>query len=132
MKAKAAASIAAGLTDVAVLFFGRAGGRTGPSGTATPKARAPRTHDWSFDTAGGYMTSWYAMWAQRYMHEFNVTHADLAEVAVFIRYHATLNPDSVMGGKGEITGEDVLASRYVCEPLHLLDAPSTTTAATPS
>jgi acetyl-CoA acetyltransferase len=67
------------------------------------------------------MTSWYAMWAQRYMHEFNVTNADLAEVAVFTRYHATLNPDSVMGSRGEITVDDVLASRYVCEPLHLLD-----------
>jgi acetyl-CoA acetyltransferase len=55
------------------------------------------------------------------MHEFNVTNEDLAEVAVFTRYHATLNPDSVMGRKGEITVEDVLASRYVCEPLHLLD-----------
>jgi acetyl-CoA acetyltransferase len=61
------------------------------------------------------------MWARRYMHEFNVTNADLAEVAVFTRYHATLNPDSVMGSRGEITVEDVLASRYVCEPLHLLD-----------
>jgi len=26
------------------------------------------------------------------MHEFNVTHADLAEVAVFTRYHATSTP----------------------------------------
>jgi len=125
--AKAAAAIAAGLTDVAVLFFGRAGNRTGPGGTKAPEqgaaqVRAPRVpDDWSFATAGGYMTSWYAMWARRYMHEFNVTHADLAEVAVFTRYHATLNPDSVMGRKGEITVEDVLASRYVCEPLHLLD-----------
>ncbi len=119
--AKAAASIAAGLTDVAVLFFGRAGNLTGPRGTAVPD-RAPRVRDdWSFATAGGYMTSWYAMWARRYMHEFNVTNADLAEVAVFTRYHATLNPDSVMGRKGEITVDDVLASRYVCEPLHLLD-----------
>ena len=80
--AKAAASIAAGLTDVAVLFFGRAGARTGPGGTAVPD-RAPRVaDDWSFATAGGYMTSWYAMWAQRYMHEFGVTGDDLAGVAV--------------------------------------------------
>ena len=88
--------------------------------------------DWSFATAGGYMTSWYAMWAQRYMHEFNVTNADLAEVAVFTRYHATLNPDSVMGSRGEITVEDVLASRYVCEPCTCWTARSTPTAAMPS
>jgi acetyl-CoA acetyltransferase len=120
--AKASAAIAAGMTDCAVLFFGRAGRRTGPGGTAVPTDKAPRVaDDFSFATAGGYMTSWYAMWAQRYMHEFNVTNADLAEVAVFTRYHATLNPDSVMGSRGEITVDDVLASRYVCEPLHLLD-----------
>jgi acetyl-CoA acetyltransferase len=55
------------------------------------------------------------------MHEFGVTSEDLAEVAVFTRHHATLNPDSVMGRKGEITVDDVLSSRYICEPLHLLD-----------
>jgi acetyl-CoA acetyltransferase len=121
MLAKAATAIAGGLTNVAVLFFGRAGSRTGPGGTPAPTS-APRIRDaWSFDTAGGFMTSWYAMWARRYMHEFRVSNADLAEVAVFTRYHATLNPDSVMGGRGEITVDDVLASRFVCEPLHLLD-----------
>jgi acetyl-CoA acetyltransferase len=121
MLAKAATAIAGGLTNVAVLFFGRAGSRTGPGGTTTPNS-APRIRDaWSFDTAGGFMTSWYAMWARRYMHEFRVSNADLAEVAVFTRYHATLNPDSVMGRRGEITVDDVLASRFVCEPLHLLD-----------
>ena len=119
--AKAAVSIAAGLTDVAVLFYGRAGQLTGPRGVATAQ-RAPRVaDDFSFNLAGGYMSTWYAMWAQRYMHEFNVTNADLAEVAVFTRHHATLNPDSVMGRKGDITVDDVLASRYVAEPLHLLD-----------
>ena len=118
--AKATASIAAGLTDVAVLFYGKAGRLTGPRGTATPD-KAPRVPDWSFSQHGAYMTAWYAMWAQRYMHEFGATSADLAEVAVFTRYHATLNPDSYMGHRGEITVEDVLTSRYVCEPLHLLD-----------
>jgi acetyl-CoA acetyltransferase len=67
------------------------------------------------------MTPWYAMWAQRYMHEFKVTNEDLAQVAVTHRYHATLNPDSVMGRRGEITVDDVLGSRVVASPLHLLD-----------
>jgi acetyl-CoA acetyltransferase len=119
--AKAAAAIAAGLTEVAVLFYGKAGSWTGPRGTATPVDRAPRAPEWSFAQAGAYMTTWYALWAQRYMHEFGVTNEQLAEVAVFTRHHATLNPDSVMGRKGDITVEDVLSSRWVCEPLHLLD-----------
>ena len=49
------------------------------------------------------MTPWYAMWAQRYMHEFGVTSEDLAEVAVRHRYHATLNPAWVMGRRGPLT-----------------------------
>ena len=38
------------------------------------------------------------------------------EVAVTHRYHATLNPDSVMGRRGEITVDDVLSSRMICSP----------------
>ena len=67
------------------------------------------------------MTPWYAMWAQRYMHEFGVTGEDLAEVAVTHRYHATLKPDSVMGSRGPLTVEDVVGSRMVASPLHLFD-----------
>jgi acetyl-CoA acetyltransferase len=55
------------------------------------------------------------------MHEFGVTSEDLAEVAVTHRYHATLNPASIMGHKGEITVDDVVSSRMIASPLHLLD-----------
>jgi acetyl-CoA acetyltransferase len=108
------------MCEVVVLFYGKAGSLVGPRGTAAAD-RAPRVPDWSFYQSGAYMTTWYALWAQRYMHEFGATHADLAEVAVFTRYHATLNPNSIMGRKGEITVEDVLNSRPICEPLNLLD-----------
>ena len=67
------------------------------------------------------MIPFYAMWARRYMHEFGVTAEDLAQVAIVDRYHATLNPDSIMGRRGEITADDVLGSRLICDPLHLLD-----------
>src|ERR1700722_529733 len=45
--AKAAASIAAGMTDVAVLFYGKAGRYTGPRGTATAVDKAPRVSPWN-------------------------------------------------------------------------------------
>ena len=80
--------------------------RGAKSGT-DPCARCPRTGAWGYDIHGAYMTPWYAMWAQRYMHDFGVTNADLAQVAVTHRYHATLNPDSVMGRRGEITFDDI-------------------------
>jgi acetyl-CoA acetyltransferase len=118
---RASTAIAAGLAECVVCFYGKTGRRTAPQATDTPATGAPRVPEWSFAPQGAYMSAWYAMWAQRYMHEFGVTSADLAEVAVFTRYHATLNPDSVMGEKGEITVDDVLSSKMICEPLHLLD-----------
>jgi acetyl-CoA C-acetyltransferase len=117
---KSAGAIAAGLADVVVMFYGKSGVRTGPSGTGV-QDKAPRVQEWSFAQSGTYMTTWYALWAQRYMHEFGTTHADLAEVAVLARRHATLNPNSVMGSRGEITVQDVLESRPICSPLNLLD-----------
>jgi acetyl-CoA acetyltransferase len=118
---KSAAAIAAGLADVVVMFYGKAGVRAGIQNLGGDDARAPRVQEWSFEQSGAYMTTLYALWAQRYMHEFGVKHADLAEVAVFARHHATLNPASVMGAKGEITVDDVLDSRPICSPLNLLD-----------
>lgn len=118
--AKAALAVASGMCEVAVLFWGKAGYQLGPSGQGAA-SRAPRVGDFSFDPHGAYMSGWYAMWARRYMHEFGVTNEDLARVAVTHCHHATLNPDSVMGHKGEISVDNVLGSRFICEPLHLFD-----------
>ena len=103
-----------------VVFWGKAGWKIGPGGRPAAST-APRIYDWGGDVHGAYMTPWYAMWAQRYMHEFGVTSEDLAEVAVRHRYHATLNPASVMGRRGPLTVEDVVSSRIVSSPLHLFD-----------
>src|ERR1700761_402372 len=117
---KAALAISAGLAHVVVVFWGKAGWKIGPGSKPVPAA-APRTYDWAFDVHGAYMTTWYAFWAQRYMHEFGITSEDLAEVAVAHRHHATLNPSSIMGPRGELTVEDVVSSRMVASPLHLFD-----------
>ena len=63
----------------------------------------------------------YAVLARRHMHEYGTTPEQLAEVAVAQRHSATLHPRSVMGPRGDITVDDVLASRMVADPLHLLD-----------
>lgn len=118
--AKAAAAIAAGMCNVVVIFWGSAGYRIGPSGSAVP-VKAPRNYDWHFNIHGAFMTPFYALWAKRYMHETGATSEDLARVAVIAREYAVKNPESVMGHKGEITIDDVLNSRMVSDPLHLLD-----------
>jgi acetyl-CoA acetyltransferase len=63
----------------------------------------------------------YAILAQRHMYEFGTTSEQLAEIAVAQRYGATLQPLSVHGRRGELTIDDVLSSRMIADPLHLLD-----------
>lgn len=118
--AKAAEAISAGTCKVAVAWVAHAGGGNSPGSKAVPTA-APRLPDFHWEIQGAYMTPLYALWAQRYMHEFGVSGEDLAQVAVVHRDHAVLNPDSVMGRKGPVTVDDVLSSRMVADPLHLLD-----------
>src|SRR5215472_1684008 len=61
----------------------------------------------------------YALAAMRHMHEYGTTAAQLAEVAVATRKWASMNDKAMM--RDPITIEDVLQSRWVAEPLHLLD-----------
>jgi acetyl-CoA acetyltransferase len=63
----------------------------------------------------------FALLARRHMHLYGTTPSQLAAVAVAERHSATLHPLSVMGSRGDITVDDVLASRMVADPLHLLD-----------
>ena len=60
-----------------------------------------------------------ALAAARHMHEFGTTSEQLAEVAVATRRWAQLNPRALM--RDPLTIEDVLASRLISWPLHLLD-----------
>jgi acetyl-CoA acetyltransferase len=117
---KAALAISAGMCNVVVAFWGKAGWKLGPGGTAVPD-HAPRMPEWHYALFGGGYAHFYALWAQRYLHEFGLDSEDLAQVAVTHRDHATLNPESVMGSRGPITVDDVLSSRMVSSPLHLLD-----------
>ena len=61
----------------------------------------------------------YALSAQRHMFEYGTTSEQLAEVAVTFRNHAMRHPKAQK--RTPITIQDVLASRMIASPLHLLD-----------
>ena len=69
---------------------------------------------------GLYTAAEFALIAQRHMHLYGTRPEALAEVAAAIRTNGARNPDAVMYGR-EVTPEDVLASRLVADPFHLLD-----------
>lgn len=73
--------------------------------------------DWEV-RQGLSMPAVYAMRAQRYMHEFGLTRAQLAAVAVKNRRHGAANPDAQM--RTPVTLDEVLAARAIAEPLTLL------------
>ena len=91
---------------------------------------AAATGGGKFDRAQGWgdpMSIWgfmsaaanSAITAARHMALYGTTSRQLGEIAVACRHHASLNPDAVM--RKPITVDDHQASRWVVEPLHLLD-----------
>lgn len=115
---QAAAAVAAGLCDVALIAYGstqRSQGRA--TGTGWAEAFAPADH---FELPyGTLIAARYALVTQRHMYEHGTTSAQLAEIAVACRKHAALNPLALY--RDPITVDDVLKSRMICSPLHLLD-----------
>jgi acetyl-CoA C-acetyltransferase len=115
--AHAAAAIAAGLCEVCVVAFGSTiASSRGPMGAGGGGADSCDQFEIPF---GPTTVGAYAMVAQRHMHDYGTTPEQLAEVAVTMRLHASMNP--VAKYRNPITVEDVLASRVISSPLHLLD-----------
>ncbi|MBI4192842.1 MAG: thiolase [Betaproteobacteria bacterium] len=68
---------------------------------------------------GPGIAAMYALVAQRHMHEYGTTREQFAEVAVSMRYNASLNPEAVY--RDPITIEDVLKAKLISTPLGMLD-----------
>jgi acetyl-CoA acetyltransferase len=117
-------AIAAGVTDVVVCyraFNERSGLRYGQARERGQAVNTQMIHySWyqpfGLDTPAG----WVAMYARRYMHQYGATSEDFGRVAVASRKHAATNPAAWFYRK-QITLEEHQASRWIVEPLHLLD-----------
>jgi len=122
---QAAMAVATGVADVVVAyraFNERSGARYGQvNGALATQVNASGT-DNAFSYPHGLSTpaSFVAMVAQRYMHVTGATSADFGAVAVADRKHASTNPKAFFHGK-PITLDDHQSSRFIAEPLHLLD-----------
>jgi acetyl-CoA C-acetyltransferase len=61
----------------------------------------------------------YAMAARRHMHEYGTTSEQLAEIRVAASHHAQYNENALY--QDPVTVEDVVSSKTIADPLHLLD-----------
>jgi acetyl-CoA acetyltransferase len=123
--ALAAMAVATGVADVVVCyraFNERSGRRFGAGIQDIPNAATAERAQFSWTTPFGQLTpaSWVAMVARRYMHLYGATSQDFGRVAVAGRRHAATNPAAWFYNQ-PITLEDHQASRWIVDPLHLLD-----------
>lgn len=121
---QAAMAVATGIADVVVCyraFNERSWYRYGSAVVRQPAPTADMVHfSWILPFGLSTPASWVAMFARRYMHEFGATSEDLGRVTVADRKHAATNPDAFFYQR-PITLEDHQASRWIVEPLRLLD-----------
>ena len=68
---------------------------------------------------GGSTHNTYGMCAMRHMHEYGTTSEQLAWIKVAASHHAQWNEHAFL--RDVVTVEDVVNSRMIADPLHLLD-----------
>ncbi|CAN5372892.1 thiolase domain-containing protein [soil metagenome] len=118
----AAQAIAAGKCTVALItlagrprqnkFFPGGAGRPGQLSDGPPEAGFENIY-------GGSTHNTYGMCAMRHMYEYGTTSEQLAWIKVAASHHAQWNEHAFL--KDVVTVEQVVNSRMISDPLHLLD-----------
>ena len=122
--------IAAGKCNLALITYGstshsdrRAIGTAGATGGGPPNFFKNMEDPWGLTLIGNY-----AMVKMRHRFQYGTTDEQFATISVATRRHAMRNPEAVKAmtdlefvGVNEISIEDVLDSRTVAYPLHLLE-----------
>jgi len=114
----AVAAIRAGYAKTILITHGESGrSRVGAPPYRLDLSSPPGQFEAPYGTMGP--TTTFTIPALRYMKEYGLTHEQLAYVAVAQRQWAAKNPRAMF--RDIITVEDVLASRIVAYPFHLLE-----------
>ncbi|WP_210592191.1 lipid-transfer protein [Streptomyces sp. GESEQ-35] len=120
---QAALAVATGVAEVVVCYraFNERSGRRFGSGVQhrEPSAEGAAL-GWSLPFGLLTPASWVAMAAQRYLHTYGLAPDVFGHVAVMDRKYAATNPAAYFHGR-PITLADHAASRWIAEPLRLLD-----------
>ncbi|MGC4907404.1 lipid-transfer protein [Streptomyces cyaneofuscatus] len=120
---QAALAVASGVADVVVCYraFNERSGRRFGSGVQRREPTAEGAAlGWNLPSGLLTPASWVAMAAQRYLHTYGLEPEVFGQVAVVDRRHAARNPAAYFHGQ-PITLADHAASRWIVEPLRLLD-----------
>ncbi|MFK7730497.1 MAG: thiolase [Pseudomonadales bacterium] len=114
----AASAIATGMAETIVISMGDSL-RSGMTREQAAKTQSSTGHPLYEQVYGQTVPSYYAFIAAAHMAEYGTTQAQYAEIAVAARAHAANNPTAQK--RELISVDDVLGSRMIADPLHLLD-----------
>ncbi|MEH6516324.1 MAG: thiolase family protein [Halioglobus sp.] len=114
----AASAIATGMADTIVISMADSL-RSSLTREQAMLAQSSTGHPQFEQPYGLTVPGYYALIAQAHMAQYGTTSEHFAEIAVAARAHAALNPTAQK--RELITVEDVIASRMIADPLHLLD-----------
>ncbi len=119
---QAAMAVATGAASVVVCYRALNGRSWRRFGTSTHSKPTASTIHYSWLIPFGLTTpaGWVAMFARRYMHTYGATGEDFGRVAVSHRRHAATNPAAWFHDQ-PIELDDHQSSRWIVEPLRLLD-----------
>ncbi|GGR50089.1 lipid-transfer protein [Streptomyces netropsis] len=120
---QAALAVASGLAEVVVCYraFNERSGRRFGAGVQRREPSAEGVAlGWALPFGLLTPASWMAMAARRYLHAYGLEPEVFGHVAVTARRHAATNPAAHFHGR-PITLADHAASRWIAEPLRLLD-----------
>jgi acetyl-CoA acetyltransferase len=118
---EAASAIATGQCHTVIIGAGSAGVYTELASTAP----WTRPHNEFVASWGLFTAAEFALIARRHMHMYGTTPWQLATVSATIRNNGHINPDAIYQGRGPFTPQDILDSRMVADPFHLLDCAMT-------
>ena len=114
----AASAIVTGMADIIVIAMADCLS-SGLSREQSLLAQSSTGHPQFEQPYGPTVPAYYALIAQAHMAKFGTLPEHFAEIAVACRAHAIQNKAAQM--RDPITVEDVLNSRMIADPLHLLD-----------
>jgi len=118
---EAASMIAFGECEVVLIAAGGAAMYTERSATA-PWTRPSNELVMPY---GMFTAAEFALMARRHMLEYGTTADQLALVAATVRNNGHVNPEAVYCGRGPFTPRDILDSRMIADPFHLLECSMT-------
>src|ERR1700761_9844874 len=113
--------IEAGMCKTVVIFRSMNGFSQVRIGGTGVRAAAPVAGDQLHSRTYGWQSAGqsFAPTFMRHMYDFGTTPEQVAHVKMFHSRHASNNPKAYY--KKRFTVEDVINSRFICKPLHLLD-----------